>query len=762
MFNSRSGKPPDPKPHTAGSTQLKPSPAVPVSINSTFEISRPTLTRSKTYDKDGPSFSTQTVDIGNNLTQNVINKLQEETFTTTSTLKTSNVIRMSISPIAPSEPTSFAVPRQVKNRNVPAHINSTPFRSSPAIFSTKLSCDSKPLPPISFDITGTDPVTVAHTTENFSPTIFAADNIADISEPSFLPVANLSPFDSSASSSTFNKSNNQFTSIMAHASDYIADITAPSFLAQCTPMTQCNTDAEGKLIVDTTSSLSATGMNEMTTPKSSRTNNTQDDESTLKSTTMLLCLGDDSRHEDTLVPLVPDNGDGMEIDDRGSTVSCGKYRKTLELSESQRVTFYHFPFSSVDVNASSTTPIDMPNKQRFSFGQDITEWTLDCSIELYDSSVGSSAPNASSPSHMKKQNSFDEKSLSILTPDQMKEFLDSNNANLNLDLPLFPKMQMLQCRIDQTPSPEELPLDPIGVKTDTPDMQSINDNQSTNGQYAHEHQLSQTDSYSKTDQMTKSAASKVSNSFITSVTSITSLDNGYQGDGEMSRPASRGGDHSPSNMPRIHEMRPIAGREPLLVNNNQNNIAIVRRQDRQDPMTDSDFFTESDADDMVNRGDRRAQVIDGQLYGAPMVQEANINHYVNQQPSTEDSCMESSGIFTDVENRADDDLIHRSGLDSDMSPDGSTDTIKSSNMEYNNRKNSTVIHVIAAETDTCANNNNNNNQQGHSLSDSTSTSTINSSCEKGGDRQSVISEFILYLLFGSFDAISVVTICCGW
>jgi hypothetical protein len=41
-----------------------------------------------------------------------------------------------------------------------------------------------------------------------------------------------------------------------------------------------------------------------------------------------------------------------------------------------------------------------------------------------------------------------------------------------------------------------------------------------------------------------------------------------------------------------------------------------------DPMTDSDFFTESDADmhDELaagsSRGDRRAQVIDGTLYGA--------------------------------------------------------------------------------------------------------------------------------------------------
>jgi hypothetical protein len=76
------------------------------------------------------------------------------------------------------------------------------------------------------------------------------------------------------------------------------------------------------------------------------------------------------------------------------------------------------------------------------------------------------------------------------------------------------------------------------------------------------------------------------------------LDNGYQGDGEWSRPASRGADHSPTN----HRV-------------------IKLKTSGADPMTDSDFFTESDADthdDMgagTGRGDRRAQVIDGTLYG---------------------------------------------------------------------------------------------------------------------------------------------------
>lgn len=289
----------------------------------------------------------------------------------------------------------------------------------------------------------------------------------------------------------------------------------------------------------------------------------------------------------------------------------------------------------------------------------------------------------------------------------MKDFLDSTNTNTNLDILLkFPeKLATHQCRVDQTPSPEELPLDPIEIKTDMTDMLLMgpSDPPSTTS-YHQEQQLSQTDSYSKTDQMTKSSTSKVSNSFITSVTSITSLDTGYQGDGELSRPASRGGDHSPSNLGRVVQpMRPIAhdgafqnhqhNNQNQIINHNNNNqnIPIVRRPD---PMTDSDFFTESDAEDVMHRGDRRAQIIDGHLYGAMLQQGANV--YISRQPSsqTEDSCMESSGIFTDVENRGDEDLLQqRPEHDSDMSPDGSTDTVKSTNTEYSKKAqtNKTIV-----------------------------------------------------------------------
>ncbi|XP_058056373.1 uncharacterized protein LOC131207762 [Anopheles bellator] len=456
----------------------------------------------------------------------------------------------------------------------------------------------------------------------------------------------------------------------------------------------------------------------------------------------------------------------------------------------------------------------VPPRQRYSFGLDLTECTLDCSIELCDSSLSPTKPPppgamavaaaAAGGPHLKsptsslchggsltKQGSFEmDESLGILTPDQMKEFLDSTTTNTTnntgngngLELHLntgassgagagggsgmmmhHHKHGGLQhhCRIDQTPSPEELPLDPVGVKTDMSGillpaelllMSSASGvagggvggvaGGSGAGRSTTQGEVSQTsDSDPKTDQMSKSGtSSKVSNSFITSITSITSLDTGYQGDGEMSRPASRGADHSPSNGPRRDV--PVAkgagaggGWQPLMVAA----IAVVPR--RQDPMTDSDFFTESDADDVFNRGDaRRAQIIDGQLYGAgsgagtgavagggggaavgaAIPGGANVGIFPDVLPGLgapgggpvgdggggpggpnggDDSCMESSGIFTDVENRADDDLVQRRADDQlgrrampvdgggeetemDLSPaDTSSDTISSSNSQ---------------------------------------------------------------------------------
>lgn len=405
-------------------------------------------------------------------------------------------------------------------------------------------------------------------------------------------------------------------------------------------------------------------------------------------------------------------------------------------------------------SASSLQDVSNPNakqRSRYSFGLDLTESTLDCSIDLVDVSLSSNAtgqPTANSsiaaysqsPSlqaqqqqqqqqqhPLRRQTSFElDESLGILTPDQMKEFLDSTNTNNtnNLELPLSHNgnnMAMHHMRIDQTPSPEELPLDPVEIKTDVTEiLLSQQHNQSniceSDLRLQHQQQLQQRQQHlqqqlqcssistaetisthtdidisSKTsDAMTKSNVSKISTSFITSVTSVTSLDTGYQGDGEMSRPASRGAcDHSPSNGPAARKGGHVSRQPSFNQQLQQQQIPLVRRQD---PMTDSDFFTESDADDIFHRGDRRAQVIDGQLYG-PMLQPA-ASVFISEDP--EDSCMESSGIFTDVENRCDDDLAQMRRQDTqdailDMSPEGdgdSTETVKSNREATKNAINS--------------------------------------------------------------------------
>ncbi|XP_045475291.1 restin homolog [Harmonia axyridis] len=169
--------------------------------------------------------------------------------------------------------------------------------------------------------------------------------------------------------------------------------------------------------------------------------------------------------------------------------------------------------------------------------------------------------------------------------------ISETTINLDLTLDTTDKSKNFHfTRMDETPSPEELPLDPIPVVGVEP--------------------------------KTESEKSSKSNCFITSITSITSLDTGYQGDGEMSRPGSRGADNSPLT------------RRPL-----------PRPARRAEAMTDSDFFTESDADnheENVLKGDRKAQIIDGTLYGVDPQAAADI--YVNNREN-----MDSSGIFTDIE-----------------------------------------------------------------------------------------------------------------
>lgn len=217
-----------------------------------------------------------------------------------------------------------------------------------------------------------------------------------------------------------------------------------------------------------------------------------------------------------------------------------------------------------------------------------------------------------------------EESLGILTPDQMMDTANfpssrtpsSENVNLlaqrksaeglnspsqmdslgiidekvlaDMELPLESVgkfKDFVMARVEQTPSPEELPLDNTPIVKTQPEK---------------------------------------ANTFIVSISSITSLDTGYQGDGEMSRPASRGADNSPMTR------RPLPRPQPR----------------RNDPMTDSDFYTESDADNheehQPSRGDRLARVIDGTLYGVDPQAAADL--YANNREN-----MDSSGVFTDIE-----------------------------------------------------------------------------------------------------------------
>lgn len=334
LLKSRLGKPPDPAQRPKMSSQPR-QPVSDATENSSFAINRPTLTRSDTFDKSEPTVVPQPVDVGNNLTQNVMSKLQERTFTSSTPSH-----RMSISPIAPSS-TQFAVPHTVtkaKVKKLPPQISSTPFRESPIVnFSTKYLCSQKQLPPISFNITGTDPATFSQPTEDKSPGTNQIDFIADTTEPSFLRFANLSQFDSTATCATpsvANQNNNQLNSLLNVNSENIDDTTPPSFLTKSTPPVPLPSREKfhdlaenlrnDNLIADTTLNFGTTNLNSTMTMESNEgINDTDNHESTIKSTTMLLCLGDESRHENTLVPLVPER-DVMEIDDRGNPASSGK------------------------------------------------------------------------------------------------------------------------------------------------------------------------------------------------------------------------------------------------------------------------------------------------------------------------------------------------------------------------------------------------------------------------------------------------------
>ncbi|XP_070171591.1 titin homolog isoform X3 [Polyergus mexicanus] len=226
---------------------------------------------------------------------------------------------------------------------------------------------------------------------------------------------------------------------------------------------------------------------------------------------------------------------------------------------------------------------------------------------LVESGLGNYNDASATPHYLmlNKQNSFEhDESLGILTPDQMTDFTVAlecsrtpscenltGSAGSKLALtrasastrPLVDVEPAEEGCSERTPSPEELPLDPKPVEP----IRSGN---------------------------------TVPVSFVTSVTSITSLEAGYQGDGENSRPASRGADPPSMAVPPVNLPAPC----------------------RQDPMTDSDFFTESDADahEEIVRGDRKAQVIDGTLFCAPGERVC---------PSFTGEEMDSSGIYSDLD-----------------------------------------------------------------------------------------------------------------
>jgi len=134
--------------------------------------------------------------------------------------------------------------------------------------------------------------------------------------------------------------------------------------------------------------------------------------------------------------------------------------------------------------------------------------------------------------------------------------------------------------IDRTPSLEDLPMDDLSSKTTTEvPMSNI----------------------------------PPLNTVVTSITSVGSLDTGYQGDGETSRPTSRG--------------------------------ATVKLLGPPEPMTDSDFFTESEAEDHCHR---KARVIDGTLYSGDNIKpETQPDNQNNLGPTIEE--MDSSGVYSDFD-----------------------------------------------------------------------------------------------------------------
>ncbi|XP_013136796.1 PREDICTED: flocculation protein FLO11 [Papilio polytes] len=357
------------------------------------------------------------------------------------------------------------------------------------------------------------------------------------------------------------------------------------------------------------------------------------------------------------LPIFCDSSDYKASPDSGDTPSTDKTESNSAASTIQNETFENVNVKKGNTFSHSMAPIISLN------ALETHELNYDSNsvLNLYDKSFC----NLLDTKQETKNSSVAEDNVDLykseeFTPNLVdEEFMPSIHGSIlepassiadttiNLEIPLDCKAENRTAsnRIEQTPSPEDLPLD----------SSEINGEISTYSQFSastlHD---SQTFSDSKNDYTKSMETSKVSNSFITSITSITSLD-GYQGDGEMSRPVSRSADH------------PMEPREDV-IDMDWQNVPVTRRVD---PMTDSDFFTESDADGLdehMQKGDRRAQVIDGALYGG---KNGNANAPLIVTRS-EDSCMESSGVYTDFENhRASPVFLH---VIKDMSPDSTPST----------------------------------------------------------------------------------------
>ncbi|KPJ11157.1 hypothetical protein RR48_14796 [Papilio machaon] len=362
------------------------------------------------------------------------------------------------------------------------------------------------------------------------------------------------------------------------------------------------------------------------------------------------------------LPIFCDSGDYKASPDNGDTPSTDKTESNSAASTIQNETFETVNVKKGNTFSSSMAPIislkalQIQNKNELS--NDINQTSV---LNLYDKTFCSlldtkkETKNCSEAednielykSEELTQNLVDEEFMPSIHGSILEPASSIADTTINLEIPLDCKADNRNAsnRIEQTPSPEDLPLD----------SSEINGEISTYSQFSastlHD---SQTFSDSKNDYTKSMETSKVSNSFITSITSITSLD-GYQGDGEMSRPVSRSADH------------PMEPREDV-IDMDWQNVPVTRRID---PMTDSDFFTESDADGLdehMQKGDRRAQVIDGALYGG---KNGNTNAPLIVTRS-EDSCMESSGVYTDFENhRASPVFLH---VIKDMSPDSTPST----------------------------------------------------------------------------------------